>query len=1197
MAKICWNCSLPGDEWASHCEGCGQELKPEGARIKVLADRVGYLLAELENWSLPARQREGLLAEYRGRRDRLLELAGEPPPPRPEPLPASVPEAPPKAAVAVAAAPESPEAQPELPAPGSPEPTVVTGDSHDCYSPLEAAEEAQPEHPAFASSEPAPAPVPEPWEAPAPVHTLVDDLSGFLQEQNIRWFHYLGAMLLFTSGVGYLRSQWDGAGKQVVALLLVLSPALFFVLAGRTRERLPLSSRLFSVLGGLLLPTGLLAANQFHLLGMHLPTREWSAFSFALSAAVLLKMAGRLQEVACLYLGSLSLFLALVTGAPTGVIGGLLALTLAAVFLYLGLDAESESLFKPHYYAISQGLGGLGLSCALPSLSRGPSFSPLVILLFGSLFFASSAYLTGGAGGLRLSAALASVAGFLAVRWLNLGPAALGLLGLTFGLFYLTAGRRSTEQELIDLSFRLGSALTGVLVGLGVAWQLLAGGWNNFAAVPRGELLSSLVVALLACLYYAAVAWLYRRPGWLYASAGTAAYAWFLGTVVLWQASPQLYPLAMISLPLLLQVALWALRRRLPTDYLSPVNVVGLGLATVTGALMFGQQMTGLAPFATPAVWAGTALVYGLGAAWSRQAELLYLAGASLTLSYGAGVAGPNWGLTFLPLIALLGVGGWELGRRAGREFGVPLARMALWLAFGGVFWQVALGWQGRTALVAATLFVYAGAFTVAAALYRGWVWLERPAPEGLLTLASLCLPGAVKVAWGDPALAVTTFLLLGASAALRATVARPGLELAALLWSLWLGLHHAGQPLGAVAPLLWAGALWCAAELQERTLPAVLAGVFCLSLPALASADTRLGQLALCALLVARAGWKLDWGASAWVAAGLGGLAWGLAWEQLGAKVAPPTWLTFQLVLGLGTALAGRRRPNLAAQVQRVNVTLGALLLVGACFSRDGWSVLIPALYAGLGLFAGGARRSVQALGAGSILAAVAAFQLARWTHTSVSPLWAGLGLALVLLERVTWAEGAAWLASFTFRLGLLAGFTGLFGSSAQVTLLLTGVLFGAKAKPWLAFTSFYLAYVHWLGWGGFVELRTLPLAVWLVLWADRWAGQGRKEASEACSLLAACVGLGPSLLLSLGGANSLAHAFLALVAALALTGVGMARGRNLLRTAGGLGLLAEIGIQALHVAVQLPWQLVAALVGLLLVSLGAYFERRRRR
>ena len=56
------------------------------------------------------------------------------------------------------------------------------------------------------------------------------------------------------------------------------------------------------------------------------------------------------------------------------------------------------------------------------------------------------------------------------------------------------------------------------------------------------------------------------------------------------------------------------------------------------------------------------------------------------------------------------------------------------------------------------------------------------------------------------------------------------------------------------------------------------------------------------------------------------------------------------------------------------------------------------------------------------------------------------------------------------------------------------------------------------------------------------------------------------------------------------------MARGLNLLRTAGGLGLLAEIGIQALHVAVQLPWQLVAAIVGLLLVSLGAYFERRRR-
>jgi hypothetical protein len=295
-----------------------------------------------------------------------------------------------------------------------------------------------------------------------------------------------------------------------------------------------------------------------------------------------------------------------------------------------------------------------------------------------------------------------------------------------------------------------------------------------------------------------------------------------------------------------------------------------------------------------------------------------------------------------------------------------------------------------------------------------------------------------------------------------------------------------------------------------------------------------------------------------------------------------------------MGAWLARGRRPNLTAQLLRVNGTIGVLLLLGSLFSSDHWAVLTPALYAALGLAWGWTRRSVNSLGAGAILAALALFEQARLVGMSVGPLWAGLGLALVLLETVTWEEGAGWLNRFTFGLGLATGtlgFFGLLGSTGQFTLILTGLLFGARSlrspgalNPWLAFGSFYLAYLGWLGWSGPIEVRSLPLAAWLVLWYFK--------GFESCGALGVLVGLGPSLL---GSFTSLTHAFMALLVALGLLGLGVARGRNFLRTAGGLGLLAEIGIQALHVAVQLPWQLVAAIVGVLLVSLGALFERRR--
>ncbi len=1079
----CWNCRTEHEDLAGYCEVCGQLLKPDTRLARTLAERVDYLMAEVERWTFPLPDRAALLDDYRERKVRVL-----------QPPAVRAPVAPP-----VPVAVEAP-------------------------APVETSETAE-EH----------AEAPEPLTPVSPLPSP-DSLTGFLHEQNIRWFHYLGAMLLFTSGVGYLRSQWNGAGKQLVALLLVLSPAFFFWAAARIHERLPVSSRLFSILGGLLLPSGLLAANQFHLLGLNLPLRPWSSLSFAVTAFVVLRMAGRLHEVACLYLGGLSLFLCLVTGAPTSVIAGLLTLGAAALFLVFGRIADDD--FRPHYYGLSQGLAGLGLACALPSLARGPSVSPLVVLLFGSVFFASSAYLNGGAGALKLSAAVTCAAGFLAVRWLGLGPAALVVLGLTSGALYLSAARRlpADEEELIDLSFRLGSSLTAFMVGSGLVWQLLSG------AAPRPELLSSCFVALLASGYYAAVAWFYRRPGWVYASAATAAYAWYQATALL--DGPR--PLAMGLLALACVVAAWRAKRR---DYATPAVNVALGVALGSGLLQ---------AHSSPFVWGCMAATYALAAAWLRQPQALYLTGFGLTLGYAAALPpGTRPGLALLPYVVALGL----LALRLPFAYALPLARTALVLACGGALFS-----QGGS-----TLFGYALAFAVAGWLYRDWVWLTRPAREGLWMQAALCVPGSVA-AHGAPALLAVSAALLLASQ--KKTLARPGLEFSALVWT--AALPFGPDPIARLGtPLLWAAAVWLAAELQGRRLTPVLVGLVVVSLPGGALAK------ALSALFVARAGFKLDWRPAAWVGVLLAALAYD------GRH--PWMWWLFQAGLAAVAALAWRTgRRALAQELARTIVVIGGLVLA----TGDGPSAL---LYAALALAGAVVRQHRSALAVGCCLAAWAFTTMDLGTGLGMK--WALLALLLLGLQQVVWPEGALFLSRFGLGLGLAAGVAGLVD---RPTLLVTGLLFALRSRrggapdAWLAFFWTYLAYVEWLGFPSAIEQLSWPLAFWLLGWAELWYVRGSKQSADAVAVLGILVGLGPSLLASM--VAGLIHALAVMALGLALVFVGVGRQRPLFRTAGGLGVLAEIGVQALHVAVQLPWQLVAAIVGLLLVGLGAFFERRRR-
>lgn len=94
-----------------------------------------------------------------------------------------------------------------------------------------------------------------PWivEA-APVASSEADLAmqmlmGAFSEKKIRLLYALGGCCCWHRAWASC-ATWEGWGRPAMALLLTFLPALFFWLAAQLRERLPVSSRMFTVLGG-----------------------------------------------------------------------------------------------------------------------------------------------------------------------------------------------------------------------------------------------------------------------------------------------------------------------------------------------------------------------------------------------------------------------------------------------------------------------------------------------------------------------------------------------------------------------------------------------------------------------------------------------------------------------------------------------------------------------------------------------------------------------------------------------------------------------------------------------------------------------------------------------------------------------------------------------------------------------------------
>lgn len=439
----CWNCHSDQRKGLD-CGVCGQRIAPNVVQQEVARQRVEYLLREVQGWDwLSGERRSSLEQDYRARIERL----GNPP--------SATKSAPESKIVAIR----------KLQAPEPPPPTRERSE-----------------------------PKPEPnWLA---------STGAFLDERNIRWFHTVGALLLLSACIGYLRADWNGWGRQIVGLLLVASPAVAFWAAHRLKDSLPVSSRLLSIMAGILMPTGLIAVNHFGLGPVQLPADLWNGFSYAVSGAVLLWQAASLREVVCLYLGS---FCLVMVGLPIGgTATSLLAVVVGLYYLYRGVFEEQDDWTR-HYVVLSQLLTAFGVMASLPTFGDGSATVTLVLFLGGAVALATTGLLTDHLPTVMTSAALSLIGTAMTAYVLELPNLTVALASLVLGAVYLGGSRQPNTGS---LATRWSALFTsGVL--------LLVFSERLETAPNLTELAGTLLLAAVAALYYgAAASWLGRRTFW-----------------------------------------------------------------------------------------------------------------------------------------------------------------------------------------------------------------------------------------------------------------------------------------------------------------------------------------------------------------------------------------------------------------------------------------------------------------------------------------------------------------------------------------------------------------------------------------------------------------------------------------------------------------------------------------------------------
>ena len=113
-------------------------------------------------------------------------------------------------------------------------------------------------------------------------------------------------------------------------------------------------------------------------------------------------------------------------------------------------------------------------------------------------------------------------------------------------------------------------------------------------------------------------------------------------------------------------------------------------------------------------------------------------------------------------------------------------------------------------------------------------------------------------------------------------------------------------------------------------------------------------------------------------------------------------------------------------------------------------------------------------------------------------------------------------------------------------------------------------------------IESYTMPIGFWIFLFGEF----RQKNIDPAVALL-----IIPSTLASVVSGSG--HGYYALAISLAVLAYGAVRGRQRCLTGGGAGLLAQVVIQAVFVAQQIPWYFSAVAVGLIVIAIALYLEK----
>lgn len=1186
----CWNCLGAVSETARHCQTCGQAVQPSIRQREAARARLDYLLNEASSWTfLPPEVRQGLQRVYQGRLERLHSL-------RSEVAGAGWPESDwsgPLWSRPLCLDPAQPPTGSESTAPAhlegsglASDPVLVGPTVTERLSQLELSgflPPAEPESsPAGGPAESAPSPSP-PVAAPSPVEsdpppaedpvavrvtpprvaalTRLNEAAAprqeslaekVLGEADIRWFHSLGALLVVAAVVGWLRATWDGYGKNVAGLLILLSPIGLHAVAHSLRQTVPISARLLSILAGLLTPLALLAVEIFDFLPPGISGRDYWTLAFLVSGSLLAWQAQAMKERVPLYAGTLCVVMAgwsqgpLWTSALCLLVGFLLAPAQAAP------DAsEQELAWARQLQTVGLAAGVFGCFSSLLLFRPGQGPLKALVAFSGALIYLHLPTLTrrtGAHGENRVVLqAFVTVLGLLLMRTLLDVPASgVGLYTLLAAALFLSA-RPEDEGGLLALRLGSGLGLAGLVIGFFTTTPVP---WGDPDADPAETVMRFLLAFLGAGLF-----------GYLSRQTHMETQSTPLGLGALLSTFGGWYHLFLLACP------------TEPDGYF----------------VRNGQLAPLMASFG---LWVALWLV---GSRWLRQGERALVQAVALPVLLGSvlacAVSGLESGparLLWSPVLLWLGAVGlaWERGlllpgrergsdargaHAIGRLLEALLPRIALWaLALSLAYSQAALA--NRVAILLQVLGL--GLMLSPASGYRipaleiVWAmapfalvssWGQGPFPGQVLEMHLLFLAGwAAASGWARRAsLALSAGLGVGVILGSLGQVGHPALLSLPLGYALCLTLPVPGR-----AP-------WSRPSPAQYGFDLLLNAALFLPLQAEAGSPTSLGLtvgVPVLAVLLSAAAQRPGTDRVATPTSAPALLLAGFLWT-LGQSPRESG-----LLLVLASLWAFSQKRDLDARFSNRDLGNG-LAILGAAWLAGGSTLIEP---------------SLPVLAGGVLLSESLAQAMTGWR-----PDRSNAALTLVLLLLAPWRADVSQVA-LPLLAGLMVGLRGLL--QANLALLTVGTLtFLKHADGQLE------------GMDVSLKVRVLPLAV-VLLSSSVWLLMRPEHPTRAA------LGFHPMASLRLGIALLAVPPLLTLAVfpsigdfawvlavgcgCLALS-QGFGRFEDLsfhLKQSGGYVLAGWAAVSLGRAAMVLPWQLATLVVGLAMVGVGVKVERNRK-